>query len=83
MLIKSRSPACRDDGVLFVERTNELAVYGVRLRELHPKPERKRVLIARLVVCTRPETWRASHGQVEASVKRGGGPNQLVCKTIG
>ena len=32
------------------------------------------------VSCDKPEAVRSSHGQVEAPVKRGGGPNRCLLK---
>ena len=44
------------DKVLFVERSGELR-YAARLSDLVTEPEGNRVLTAREVECSRPETW--------------------------
>ena len=37
---------------------------------------------AKLVACVRPEASRSIYGQVEAAVRRCGGPNRFGLKTI-
>ena len=67
------------DVVLFVERAGELRCVA-RLSDKVTEPKRERVLSARLVACRRPETWWPIHEQVEAAVKRCGGPNTRLLK---
>ena len=64
------------DGVLFVERSNELLVCA-SLSHM-TEAQRKRVWIGRIVHINRPETRWPNHGQVEAQVKLRGGPNRRV-----
>ena len=63
---------------------NEPTSYSspARLMNLVQKPKRKRVLTGRLVGGGRRETWWSTHGQVEVSVKRYGGPNQYTLKSV-
>ena len=62
------------DRVLFVERASELS-YAARLRTERSEAEGKPSLKRARVACGRPETRCPIHGQVEARVKSGGGPN--------
>ena len=54
-----------------------------RIRASGPHPKRKQVLNRRLVSGGRRETKSSTHGQVEASVIRSGGPNPLTLKSLG
>ena len=62
------------DEVPFVEWSGEL-LYVASLRYYVPQAKGNRVLIARKVICNRPETVRPIHVQVEVRVKPHGGPN--------
>ena len=67
--------------VLFVERSGELHLLA-RLRTESLKPKGNQVWIARRVSVCRPETGWSIHGQVEAAVKGGGGPNTHPLKRV-
>ena len=67
------------DVVLFVERSGEL-LYEARLRSDRTEAEGKPSLKRARVSYNRPEARRSIHVQVEAAVKRGGGPNRSLLK---
>ena len=70
--------ALKPDGVPIEEGTGEL-LFRARLSRRYgaeAKANLKRVRVR----CSRPETRRSSHEQVEVVVKYHGGPNQLSLK---
>ena len=67
------------DVVLFVERAGELRC-DARLSVKDTEPKRKRIWRGWEVSCRRPETEWPNHEQVEAMVKRCGGPNTRLLK---
>ena len=67
--------------VLFVERSGELHLLA-RLSTESVEPKGNQVLIARQVSVCIPETGWSIHGQVEAAVKGGGGPNTHPLKRV-
>lgn len=46
------------------------------------EPKRKRVLIARIVMCNKPESKRSNHDQAEFPLVRSGGPNRYMLQYV-
>ena len=69
--------AVRGDGVLFVERANELVLCGLP-KEFYSVGTVKARLNRPFVAWTKPEARRATYEQGEPRVKSGGGPHPLA-----
>jgi hypothetical protein len=73
----------RGDGVLFVERANELVLYGWISYFRSGSAVKARLNRRTIVVRTRPEARRAIYEQGEFGVKSKGGPNPRAVQHSG